>query len=162
MARRINSVGLGIIIVLSILLIFASNRISFPSFSSSPSDYTIIKYRHYDFPQNSYSNLASDSSENRRNYLNKKYYFNKISHRKKVFNNNNNYNSNNQFGTDAELTTNGVYFNTSIRIEDLINAQRQRILNEMNEFEFTKEAANLKALIPELGGIPLQNSKYVF
>lgn len=153
MARRINSIGLCIIVVLCILLIFASNRISFPSFSSTPSnDYTIIKYRHYEL-LNNYNNLASSgSSENRRYYLNKKYYFNKISHRKKLYNT--------QIGSNTETdTTNSAYFNTSIRIEDVISTQRQRILNEMKDFEYQKQASNLKALVPELGGTPIQSGK---
>lgn len=151
MARRINSIGLCIIVVLCILLIFASNRISFPSFSSPPNDYTIIKYRHYDFPQSNYNNLMPGSSENRRNYFNKKYYFNK--HRKKTYGG--------QFGLNAETdTTNSAYINTSVRIEDVINTQRQRIISEMKDFEYRKEASSSKALIPELGGTPIQSGNY--
>lgn len=50
-----------------------------------------------------------------------------------------------------------IPYNATITIGDIVNAQRQRIREEMEDFEYSRDAENLSALTPDTGGIPYQS-----
>lgn len=54
-------------------------------------------------------------------------------------------------------TTN--FINTTVRIEDILDAQRQRIASKMKDFEYTDQMIGLSALTPETNGQPIQSGK---
>lgn len=142
MARRINSVGLCAIIILCILLIFASHRMTFLPFASNDLDVT-----------NQFNHL-NNIGEYQRRFNHGKYY--QIMHSRQYANR-----KTGGFGPSSgematAVTTNSVY-NSTVRIEDVINEQRQLILAEMNNFEYTEKTLNLGALTPETGGRPVQS-----
>lgn len=65
------------------------------------------------------------------------------------------------FGAGGEIATMSTNtYNTTVRIEDVINEQRQLILDEMKDFEYTEKTLNLGALTPETGGRPVQSGNY--
>lgn len=51
--------------------------------------------------------------------------------------------------------------NSTVRIMDFVNKQRQEIAFEMKDFEFTKQMVGLSALTPETNGQPLQSGKLI-
>lgn len=63
-------------------------------------------------------------------------------------------------GETGLITTNSA-FNSSVRIEDVLNEQRQLILDEMKDFEYTEKTLNLGALTPGTGGRPLQSGNFL-
>lgn len=184
MAPRINSLGLCVVVVLCILLIFASNRISL--LSSSPSSYlsssadspSLEFSRTFNVPNDRFYQLQSDgnsfdmnvytnggrsgsrynkimhphNTEQRSQYYHRKYGGSNI---------NNNNNNNNQLNAEMAtvLTTNNdVVINTTVRIEDVVDAQRQRIAMKMKDFEYTEDMqGGLLSLTPETNGQPLRS-----
>lgn len=48
-------------------------------------------------------------------------------------------------------------YNTTVTIGDILTAQRQRIAEEMENFEYSRDAEQLSALTPESGGTPYQS-----
>lgn len=155
MARRINSIGLCAIVLLCILLIFASHRMTFSPFTSNESDAT-----------NQFNHLGHISDHRRAN--NGKYYqimqggggvsgSRQYANRKAS-------GTSGAFGASGEIATmsTNTAYNTTVRIEDVINEQRQLILDEMKDFEYTEKTLNLGALTPETGGRPVQSGNYFF
>ena len=132
MARKINSIGVGIFVILCILLIFASHRITF-----STSDY---KSHNYLSPVNQYDR-----------YYNGKY--SKIVHHSQYSS------QRRRTEFDTAVTTNNVFFNATARIEDVINAQRQRISEEMKDFEFVDKSMMTSQLTLETDGRPFQSGE---
>lgn len=51
--------------------------------------------------------------------------------------------------------------NTTVDIEDIVNAERQRIATELKDFNFTEQMVGLSALTPETNGQPLQSGKLI-
>lgn len=146
MARRINSVGLCAIIILCILLIFASHRMTFSPFSSSDLD-TPAQLHHLNHldEQRRPNNGKYFQIMYPRDYTNRK--------------------SNGLGPSSGELATamtTSTIFNSTVRIEDVVNEQRQLILDEMKDFEYTEKTLNLGALTPETGGRPVQSGNYSF
>lgn len=170
MARRLNSIGLIVIIVLCILLIFASNRIPLSPFSQQTipeNEYmrtlTLPHDRIHRIPPN-----PNDISVGANLYANGRHnskYFriihpSKFDHRTHQFSGNSN--NNRRFGNDAATvsTTNNIIINTTARMEDVINAQRRRLAKKLKDFEYTKDMGEgLKSLTPETNGRPIQNCK---
>lgn len=140
MVRRINSIGLCIIVIVCILLIFASHRMTFLPFASTDVD-TLNQFRYIlDHRQNN----------------NGKY--NQIMHGQVSANGRAGSGYGNGMGSGelSSITTNSAY-NLSVRIEDVLNEQRQLIFDEMKDFEYTEKTLNLGALTPGTGGRPLQS-----
>lgn len=85
-------------------------------------------------------------------------------HRKYGGSNDNN-NNNNQYNVETAtvLTTNNdVTINTTVRIEDVLDAQRQRIAMKMKDFEYTEDMqGGLSSLTPETNGRPLRSGKFI-
>lgn len=191
MAPRLNSIGLCVIVVLCILLIFASNRISFTSFSSSSSlsssssaaaaasssldfsrTFNLPNDRFYHpqsngntFGMNLYANNRAGSKYNKIMHPHNTEQRSQYNYRKYGggHNNiNNNDNNNNQLSAETAtlLTTNNdaVIINTTVRLEDVLDAQRQRISIKMKDFEYTEDMlGGLSSLTPETNGRPLRS-----
>lgn len=178
MAPRINSLGLCVIVVLCILLIFASNRIPFLTSSSpsSPSSAASFEYsRTFNVANDRFYQLPSDNNIPSANlYADRgagsKY--NKIIHphnteqrlqyyqRKYASGSGSNMNQLNADTATAFTTNNDVIINTTVRIEDVIDAQRQRISMKMKDFEYTENMeGGLTSLTPETKGRPMQSGK---
>lgn len=61
----------------------------------------------------------------------------------------------------ALTTNNDVIINMTVRVEDVLDAQRQRIAMKMKDFEYTDEMqGGLSSLTPETGGRPLRSGKF--
>lgn len=177
MAPRINSIGLCVIVVLCILLIFASNRISFLSSSASSSaDPTSLEFsRTFNLPNDRFYSLQSNGNSLGMNlYANNRAggKYNKIMHphnteQRSQYYYNRRYSgsntNNNQLNAETAtvLTTNNdVIINTTVRIEDVLDAQRQRISMKMKDFEYTEDMqGGLSSLTPETNGNPLRSGK---
>lgn len=56
-------------------------------------------------------------------------------------------------------TTN--FINTTVRIEDILDAQRTRIASKMKDFEYTEQMIGLSALTPETNGQPIQSGEQI-
>lgn len=166
MARRLNSIGLIVIIVLCILLIFATNRIPLSPFSQQTipeNEYMRTLALPHDRIQRFPSN-PNDISVGGNLYANGRHnskYFriihpNKIEHRTHQFSSNGR-----RFGNDATVsTTNNIIINTTARIEDVINAQRHRLAKKLKDFEYTADMGEgLKSLTPDTNGRPVQSRK---
>lgn len=157
MARRLNSVAVCVIIGLCILLIYASNRISSPPFSSAPPDEYIrsIKthrqYHHQQQQPQQYHELDSNRHNVKYNQL---MHPHNTDQRGQYFSR--------RFGgsvpnVDIATAETTNFINTSVRIEDVIDAQRHRIANKMKDFEYTDQMIGLSALTPETNGQPIQS-----
>lgn len=48
-------------------------------------------------------------------------------------------------------------YNVTVTIADILNAQRQKIVEEMEFFEYPRDSENLAALTPETNGIPFRS-----
>lgn len=48
-------------------------------------------------------------------------------------------------------------YNMTVTISDILNAQRQKIVEEMEFFEYPRDSENLAALTPETNGIPFRS-----
>lgn len=169
MARRLNSISLIVIIVLCILLIFATNRLPLSPFSQQTipeNEYmrtlALPHDRHHRFPSNPNDisvggNLYTNGRHNSKYF--KIIHPNKIEHRTHQFSSNSR-----KFGNEATVsTTNNIIINTTARMEDVINAQRQRLAKKLQDFEFTSEMGEgLKSLTPETNGRPIQSRKYTY
>lgn len=180
MAPRINSIGLCVVVVLCILLIFASNRISFlsssPSISSSAASSSLEYSRTFNLPNDRFYQLQSDGNSIGMNlYANSRAggKYNKIMHphnteqrsqyyhRKYGGSNNNNMNQLNAETATVLTTNNDVIINTTVRIEDVLDAQRQRISMKMKDFEYTEDMeGGLSSLTPETNGRPVRSGKF--
>lgn len=181
MAPRINSIGLCVIVALCILLIFASNRISFLSSSSPSSSAASSEFsRTFNLPNDRFYQMqVNDNSLGMNLYANSRAggKYNKImhphnteqrsqyDHRKYGGSNNNNNNVNvNQLNAESATvlsTNNDVIINTTVRVEDVLDAQRQRIAMKMKDFEYTEEMqGGLSSLTPETNGRPLRSGKF--
>lgn len=180
MARRLNPAALCVFIVLCILLIYASNRISLSPFTSAPPEEFMrtIKlhnaHRQYHQQSNNNNNFNSIYSSNNNN--NNGYDSNSNRHSAKYNHIMHPHNTeqraqlyNRKYGGGAggfqtsesatAETTN--FINTTVRIEDIIDAQRQRIASKMRDFEYTEQMIGLTALTPETNGQPLQSGKCI-
>lgn len=162
MARRLNSVALGIIIVLCILLIYASNRISLSPFSSAPPEEFMrsIKlhnaHRQYHH-QSNYANNNYNSIDSRHSAK-----YNHIMHPHNTEQRSQFYNRKfvGGFQTSESATAETTNFiNTTVRIEDIVDAQRLRIASKMKDFEYTEQMIGLSALTPETNGQPIQSGE---
>lgn len=170
MARRLNTLGLSLIVVLCILLIFASNRIPLSPFSSSPtapeneimrnlvipressSQYRYSNFENENENENSFVDGSQSYANNYRRHSSK---YNRIMHPHKT---DGRLNGRKFDDTATAQTSNVAYVNSTERIEDVLNAQRRRVKNKMRDFEFTEQmGGGLKALTPETGGRPLQS-----
>lgn len=163
MARRLNSVALCVIIVLCILLIYASNRISLSPFSSTPPEEFMrtIKihnsHRQYNqqnyYPNNNYN--AIDNANNRHsakyNHIMHPHNTEQRSHHRFI--------GGVQTSESATVATTN-FINMTVRIEDIVDAQRQRIASKMKDFEYTDQMIGLSALTPETNGLPIQSGKF--
>lgn len=163
MARRLSPVGLCVIIAVCILLIFASNRISlspFTTYSSKNELNQALKLHNHRYHEQ-FGNPLSDNSLGSDQYRVK---YNRLMHphntevRGQFYHYNRKYSGSHE--TATALTTNNIIYNTSVRIEDILNAQRHRIALRMKDFEFTDEMGDLKALTPETSGRPIQSGQY--
>lgn len=160
MARRLNSIALCVIIGLCILLIYASNRISSPPFASAPPDEYIRSmkmHRHREYHHQPYQNRnfnELDSSNRHSAKYNQLMHPHNTEQRSQYYSRR--FGNGNSDSATAETTN---YINMSIRIEDVIDAQRRRIANKMRDFEYTDQMIGLNALTPETNGQPIQSSK---
>lgn len=155
MARRVNSIALGVILGVCILLIYASNRISSPAFSSAPPDEYIRSIKTH---QRQYHHQTRNFNEIDSNRHSAKY--NQLMHPHNT--EQRNLYSSRRFGgtyqnVDMATAETTNYINTSVRVEDVIDAQRRRIANKMKEFEYTEQMVGLSALTPETNGQPIQS-----
>lgn len=165
MARRLNSVALCVIVVLCILLIYASNRISLSPFSSAPPEefmrsiklhnsHRQYHQQNYANSNNNYNNYNAIDSANRHsakyNHIMHPHNTEQRSQRKYI----------GGFQTSESATAaTTTFINTTVRIEDIVDAQRQRIASKMKDFEYTEQMIGLSALTPETNGQPLQSGK---
>lgn len=160
MARRLNSIALCVIIGLCILLLYASNRITSTPFSSAPPDEYVrsIKSHHRQYHHQAYQNNRNINDVGDINRHSAKY--NQLMHphntdqRGQYFSR--------RFGgsvpnVDIATAETTNFINTSVRIEDVIDAQRHRIANKMKDFEYTDQMIGLSALTPETNGQPIQS-----
>lgn len=160
MARRLNSIALCVIIGLCILLIYASNRISSPPFTSAPPDEYVRSmkiYRHREYHHQPYQNRNFNELDSNRHSAK----YNQLMHPHNTEQRSQYYSrrfGNGNMNIATAETTN--YINMSIRIEDVIDAQRRRIANKMRDFEYTEQMIGLNALTPETNGQPIQSSKF--
>lgn len=165
MARRLNPVVLCLFIGLCILLIYASNRISLSPFSSAPPEEfmrsiklhnTHHQYQHQ--PLNYAHNY--NAIENRHSAK-----YNHIMHphnteqRAQFYNNNRKFVGNFQQTSESATAETTNFINTTVKIEDIVDAQRQRIASKMRDFEYTEQMIGLSALTPETNGQPFQSGK---
>lgn len=168
MARRLNSVALCVIVILCILLIYASNRISLSPFASAPPDEFMrtikLHNSHRLYHQQNYANSnnninnnnnynAIDSANNRHSAK-----YNHIMHPHNTEQRLRKFVGGFQTSESATAATT-TFINTTVRIEDIIDAQRQRIASKMKDFEYTEQMIGLSALTPETNGQPLQSGK---
>lgn len=160
-----NPIALCVIIVVCILLIFASNHIPLSPFSSTPTDEypRSIKlhnihhqYHHQAYPNsNNYNSLDVGGRHNAK--------YNRFMHphnteQRSQFYNRKFGNALNNLDSATAETTN--VYNLTVRIEDIIDAQRRRIATKMKDFEYTEQMIGLSALTPETNGQPLQSCKF--
>lgn len=169
MVRRLNPIALCVIIVLCILLIFASNRIPLSPFSSTPTDEyphsvklnSIHRYNQYHYQVhpniNSYNSL--DNNNRRSAKYNRFMHPHNTEQRSQYYNRKFGNTLNNLDSATAETTN---FYNITVRIEDVIDAQRQRIAQKMKDFEYTEQMIGLSALTPETNGQPVQSGKNSF
>lgn len=161
MARRpLNAVALCVIIILCILLIYASNRISLSSFSSAPPVEFMRNIKvhnpHRQYLNQNYENHNYNGidSANRRNAK-----YNHIMHP-----HNTEQRAHHKFVGGAQTSESATaattnFINMTVIIEDIIDAQRQRIATKMKDFEYTEQMIGLSALTPETNGQPLQSGR---
>lgn len=154
MARRLNSIALCVIIVLCILLIYATNKISLP-FSSTPTSDYLRSIKHRSFHNVYFNNNLNGIDNSRHNAKYNQFMHMHNTEQRTQF-------SNRKFGgsfsngesATAETTN---FVNTSVRMEDVIDAQRHRIASKMKDFEYTEQMIGLSALTPETNGQPIQS-----
>lgn len=194
MARRLNPAALCVFIVLCILLIYASNRISLSPFTSAPPEEFMrtikLHNAHRQYHQqatndnnnnlnfNSVYNNGYDSNSNSNNNRHSAKY-NHIMHPHNTEQRAQLYNRKyvgagagagaaggggiGGFQTSESATAETTNFiNTTVRIEDIVDAQRQRIASKMKDFEYTEQMIGLTALTPETNGQPIQSGKCGF
>lgn len=175
MARRLNPAALCLFILFCILLIYASNRISLSPFSSAPPEEFIrnIKlqnahrqYHHQsNYANNNYNGFDNNNnfninSNNNNNRHSAKY--NHIMHPHNTEQRSQYYSRKfvGGFQTSESATAETTNFiNTTVKIDDIIDAQRQRIASKMRDFEYTEQMIGLTALTPETNGQPIQSGK---
>lgn len=163
MARRLNPAALCLFILLCILIIYASNRISLSPFSSAPPEEYMrsIKlhnsHRHH---QMNYANNNYNGNDNNNRHSAK---YNHIMHPHNTEQRSQYYNRKfaGGFQTSESATAETTNFiNTTVKIEDIVDAQRQRIASKMKDFEYTEQMIGLTALTPETNGQPIQSGKF--
>lgn len=189
MARRLNPAALCVFIVLCILLIYASNRISLSPFTSAPPEEFMrtikLHNAHRQYHQQSNNNNNFNSNYNNNNNNNNGYDSNSNSNRHSAKYNHIMHPHNTEqraqlynrkyvggatanggaggaggFQTSESATAETTNFiNTTVRIEDIVDAQRQRIASKMRDFEYTEQMIGLTALTPETNGQPVQSGK---
>lgn len=164
MARRLNPAALCLFILLCILLIYASNRISLSPFASTPPEeymrsiklHNIHRQYHH---QSNYANNNYNGNDNSNRHSAK---YNHIMHPHNTEQRSHYYNRKfvGGFQTSESATAETTNFiNTTVRIEDIIDAQRQRIASKMKDFEYTEQMIGLTALTPETNGQPIQSGE---
>lgn len=169
MARRFNSIALGAIIVLCILLIYVTNKISSPY--PTADDYLqhpIKSYRTHRFYNNNHHQTSNEIKgfDNSRHMAKYSHYMHNGVEQRTHF-------SHRKFGGSGGGASGGAGFsnseaataettnfvNTSVRIADVVEAQRMRIASKMKDFEYTEQMIGLSALTPETNGQPMQSGE---
>lgn len=161
MARRFNSIALGAIIILCILLIYVTNKISSPDptvdeFLQHP----IKSYRTNRLYNNNNHQTSNDIKgfDNSRHMAKYSHYMHNGVEQRTHF-------SHRKFGgagfsnSEAATAETTNFVNTSVRIADVIEAQRMRIASKMKDFEYTEQMIGLSALTPETNGQPMQSGE---
>lgn len=162
MARRFNSIALGAIILLCILLIYVTNKISSPYPSVDEYlQHPIKTYRTHRLYNNNNHQTNNDikAFDNGRHMAKFNHYMHNGVEQRTHFSHRKfggvGYSANSESAT-AETTN---FVNTSVRISDVIEAQRTRIASKMKDFEYTEQMIGLSALTPETNGQPIQSGK---
>lgn len=142
-SRRINYIGLCAVSILCLLLILASHRYTYNSYVST--DY------YQQLPAASANHLLLADHQRQ---LNPKHSTLRFLRRGGGGGGDND-------GPSASFTASGAdsssAFNQTIAIADIITMQRQRIADEMEDFEFADPTVHLTTLTPSTGGHPLRS-----
>lgn len=140
-SRRINYIGLCAVSIVCLLLILASHRYTTNSYIST--DY-------YQLPASSNSLLLA---EHQQRQLNPKHSSLRYSRRGSG-------GSSADSSTFTSASASGsaaAGYNSSVAIQDILTMQRQRIADEMEDFEFADQTQTLAALTPASGGHPFRS-----
>lgn len=122
MVRRINSIGLCIIMIVCILLIFASHRMTFLPFASNDLD-TV----------NQFNRILDHRRANNGKY-------NQIMHgRQTQYGRASSSGNNGAYSGEVTMITTNSAINPPVRIEDVLNEQRQLTLDEMKDLNTRKK-----------------------
>lgn len=167
MARRLNPAALCLFILLCILLIYASNRISLSPFASAPPEEYMrsIKLHNSHRQYHQQSNYANNNYNGIDNSNRRSAKYNHIMHPHNTEQRSQYYNRKfvGGFQTSESATAETTNFiNMTVRIEDIVDAQRQRIASKMKDFEYTEQMIGLTALTPETNGQPIQSGEFQY